>query len=62
MNQPQVLNYDIRANRHRPADATALAAEVRRLAHGGLMPNDIAQALRLDPASVRTMLGQEGKS
>lgn len=41
-------DHDRRANLHRPADATALAEEIARLAQTGLKAVDIATALRLD--------------
>jgi len=50
-------SYDDRAQRHRPTDPAALAAEVRRLNRTGLSPLDIAAALRIDLAQVRNVLG-----
>lgn len=56
MNIGGVLNYELLARMNRPSDPTAIASEVRRLRRSGLQPRDIAQALRLDLASVREIL------
>lgn len=39
--------YETLANLNRPADESALAAEVRRLHASGLSPRDVSQALRI---------------
>lgn len=40
-----VLDYRLLAQRHRPADPSAIGAEIRRQASQGLKPRDIASAL-----------------
>lgn len=51
--------YDWRvlADMHRPANPEVIAAEIRRLRLTGLMPRDIANALRVDIVVVVTALG-----
>jgi hypothetical protein len=44
--------YDIKANKFRPTDPAALAAEIRRLHANDLTARDIAEALRLAPDHV----------
>lgn len=51
-------DYITCAQRHRPTDSTAIAAEVRRLHTTGLRPRDIASALRVHPQIVLILLGQ----
>ncbi len=48
--------YQRRADRHRPADDKAIAAEVRRLAATGLSAMDIAQAIGIAWPAVVAML------
>lgn len=51
-----VAAYEQLAGKHRPSDAGDMAAEIRRLRREGLRARDIAQALRLDLASVLAAL------
>lgn len=51
--------YEALAGKHRPTDAKALAAEIRRLYATGLRPRDIAGALRLTHAEVFNVLGND---
>lgn len=50
------MDYAALAQKYRPTDPAALAAEVRRLASTGLSATDISTALRIDLAQVREML------
>ena len=46
------IDYNIRAQLHRPADPAVLAAEIRRLRAQGLRPRDLSVALRLPLGAV----------
>jgi hypothetical protein len=50
------VDYQRRANQHKPSDPAALALEVRRLRANGLTAYDIAGALRLGLPAVEQML------
>lgn len=54
--------YIRRAQQHQPTEPAAIEREIMRLFLSGLAVNDIAAALRLDPAAVRTVLGPESTS
>lgn len=58
MNIGGPLRYDLLARLHMPSDPAALAEEVRRLSASGLTATDIASALRVDLAQVRTLLAK----
>jgi hypothetical protein len=49
---PGQLGYHELALLYRPTDPAALKAEIRRMRSRGLLPRDIATALRLDLAAV----------
>ena len=51
-----VTEHDRLANQHRPTELAQLGREVRRLRADGLTDRDIADALRLDLATVRQCL------
>jgi hypothetical protein len=53
-----LAEYHALANLHRPGNPEQLRAEALRLAAAGLKPVDIATALRLDLAAVRTWLAK----
>ncbi|HZV93217.1 MAG TPA: hypothetical protein VFF72_08365 [Caldimonas sp.] len=53
------LDWQERADRHRPQAAADMTAEVRRLAGSGLKARDISTALRLDLAVVMQALQEE---
>jgi hypothetical protein len=50
------LEYDRRAQEHRPTDVESLRREVRRLNQQGLRIRDIAQALTLNDYDVAILL------
>jgi hypothetical protein len=49
---PGKADYRLLAELFRPRDDAALARECRRLAAQGLLPRDIAAALKVEPAQV----------
>jgi hypothetical protein len=49
-------DYNARANQHRPDAPAALATEIRRMHADGLTARDIAEALRLAPDNIITIL------
>jgi DNA-binding NarL/FixJ family response regulator len=50
------LEYDRRAEQHRPDDPCAIEAEVLRLTREGLKIRDVASALKLNPHEVAQIL------
>jgi hypothetical protein len=50
------LDYRRLAELHKPADAAAIAAEIRRLHGDGLKPRDISIALRISLETVLAAL------
>ena len=54
------LNYEQRAQRHRPSDPARVRAEIVRLMGQGLSTRDVATALRLDVPAVLNLLAGEG--
>ncbi len=50
------IDYQRRADQHRPRDESAMARECSRLVATGLTPRDVATALRLDLAEVLAWL------
>lgn len=54
-----LADYERRANEHRPPHADALATEASRLHAGGLESRDTCQALRIDSAQVKEILGKK---
>ena len=50
------VDYETRANLHRPAAPYLLASEIRRLAASGLTVLDIASSLQIQPSEVLRLL------
>jgi hypothetical protein len=56
MNQTPAPNEAAARVLHRPQERVGMAREARRLAAAGLLPRDIAAALRLSDAAARDLL------
>lgn len=56
----EAADHAARADRHRPTDPGAIAAEIRRQVATGLRPRDVASAMRLDLAVVLDALRGAG--